>query len=529
MRKSWYMWLVTVVALAVACGGSAPRTGDGTPEPLLPSRLPRVAPVASVLPPATTPPEAESQSTPAVPEVSEAAGAADVATESAVPLPDDELTIVYSGTEFHPKRLEAPVGQRVTFVNDSDERMWPASNIHPTHEILPGLEAQGPVEPGESWSFVFEEPGFWRYHNHLSPTQNGIVVIAGDPRVARAEPLLIDPGDLTFQEVGAVPVQDLVDVFQDDALLGTFVKTYGPAGTVRILSENAYRVGVDCHTRAHVMGRLAYEEFGAAAFSLSGHECHSGGYHGATEAFFRDRGTSHLESDIGVVCGTTLNDFFRHQCVHGIGHGLMAWTSYELFDALQLCDLLATVADQGSCYSGVFMENVVGGLSGSMGHFSEFLSDDPHFPCNIVDDHYVVPCYFYQSSRMVQVLRGDFEQVAATCAEAPARAHPVCFASMGRDVGGATRGNPEKAIELCSYVDDPANRLECLGGAAQDSFWDPSGADDALTFCEILTQDDEKRRCYLIIVDRAGFIYDDEQARVEFCKRVEEAYREGCG
>ena len=527
MPRSWYIWLVPVVALAVACG-SAQRSDAGAPA-LSPSRLPPVPIATSVPPAATTPTEAVSQSNPAAPEVYRAAGAADVTSEITVSPPAGELTIAYSGIEFRPKRLEAPIGQRITFVNESDVRVWPASNIHPTHEILPGLDAQGPVEPGQSWSFVFEEVGFWRYHNHLSPNQSGIVVIAGDPGAVRAEPLLIDPGDVTFQEVGAVSVEDLVDVFQDDTLLGTFVERYGPAGTVRILSENADRVGVDCHQRAHVMGRLAYEEFGAAAFSLSGHECHSGGYHGATEAFFRDRGTSHLESDIAIVCGATLNDFFRHQCVHGIGHGLMAWTSYELFDALELCALLATVADQGSCYSGVFMENVVGGLSGSMGHFTEFLSDDPHFPCNVVDDRYVVPCYFYQSSRMVQLLRSDFQQVAATCAEAPAVAHQVCFASMGRDVGGITRGNPEKAIELCSYVEHPANRLECLGGAAQDYFWDPSGADDALTFCEILSDDDEKRRCYSIIVDRAAFVFDDEQARSEFCEGVEEVYKQGCG
>jgi hypothetical protein len=28
------------------------------------------------------------------------------------------------------------------------------------------------------------------------------------------------------------------------------------------------------------------------------------------------------------------------------------------------------------------MENVVGGLSGSIGNFPEYLSDDPHFPRN---------------------------------------------------------------------------------------------------------------------------------------------------
>ena len=476
-----------LVAVVTACGGDAPRGGQPAEDGIVPSRLPPLA-------------QAMSERT---------SGESSKLSTTSNALPGGALTVAYRGGSFLPKRLEAPAGQTVTFVNESDAPMWPASNIHPTHEILPGFDAKSPIEPGESCTFVFEEVGFWRYHNHLSPSQSGIVVITGEARTAKAEPLLIDPGELTFedvgQDVGAASAQDVIDLFRDDKLLNAFVKRYGPAATVRILSENEDRVGVDCHQRAHVMGRLAYEQFGAIAFSLSGHECHSGGYHGATEAFFRDRGTTHLQSDIGVVCSAGLNDFFRHQCVHGIGHGLMAWTSYELFDALELCDLLEAVSDQQSCFSGVFMENVVGGLSGSMGHFTEFLSDDPHFPCNILDDRYVVLCYFFQSSRMIQVFGGDFERLAAACAEAPAVAHSVC-----------------------SYAEDPASRLDCLDGAVQDSFWDPSGADNTLAFCRTLEEDVEKRRCYSTIVERARLVLDDPLAFEGFCGRVEAGYREGC-
>ena len=161
------------------------------------------------------------------------------------------------------------------------------------------------------------------------------------------------------------------------------------------------------------------------AFSLSGHECHSGGYHGATEAFFRDQGTSRMAENVALICSNELNSFFCHQCVHGIGHGLMTWTSYELNDALEICKELSEGVDQRSCYSGIFMENVVGGLSGSMGHFPEYLSDDPHFSCNAVDAEYVTACYFYQSSRMLQVFGGDFEKVANACTETPLSSHSV--------------------------------------------------------------------------------------------------------
>ena len=198
----------------------------------------------------------------------------------------------------------------------------------------------------------------------------------------------------------------------------------------------------------------------------------------------------------------------------------MAWTSYEIFDALGLCDLLRDASDRLSCYSGIFMENVVGGLSGSMGHFTEYLSEDPHFPCNILEDKYLAPCYFFQTSRMVQLFEGDFGEVARACAQAPSSAQGLCFQSMGRDVGGVSRGQPEKAIRLCSSVEDLEHRLDCLEGAVQDSFWDAGGGDDALAFCGMMEEEQEKSRCYSTIVSRARAVFQAPAELEAFCARL---------
>ncbi|MDA1348606.1 MAG: hypothetical protein O3A47_07030 [Chloroflexi bacterium] len=438
------------------------------------------------------------------------------------------VEIVYGYGVFVPSRVNIEVGQEVVFFNESGKDFWPASAIHPTHQIYPELDARSPVKSGQSWIFKFDEPGYWRYHDHLAPQNTGLVVVQGQPTV-RDRPEVPGREDLSFEEPGALSVQDAVNLFKDDGLLERYILKYGPANVVKLLADYESRIGGDCHQRAHVMGRIAYQYFGSLAFSLSGHECHSGGYHGATEAFFRDRGTGSLSSDIALVCGDELNQFFRHQCVHGVGHGLMAWTSYELHDALELCDLLESLGDRLSCYSGVFMENVVGGLSASMGHVTEYLSDDPHFPCSVVAENYVSACYFYQTSRMVQVFGGDFRKVAEACSEAPATAHLVCFQSMGRDVGGFTRGNPEGAIQKCSYAKEGDDRLNCLEGAVQDSFWDVAGADLALEFCSLLQDTDEKARCYRVIVGRAGQIFQAPSELSDFCARVDESYRSGCG
>ncbi|MBM3945142.1 MAG: hypothetical protein FJ317_06595, partial [SAR202 cluster bacterium] len=312
------------------------------------------------------------------------------------------FTVVYRDGVFEPGRLDIKEGETVRFVNESGVEVWPASHIHPTHQIYPEFDPGAAIPPGGSWEFTFDQSGYWRYHNHVEASETGLVVVLGTGG-SSGEAIAIKNESPTFQALGIVSLQDAINLFRDDVLLATYIERYGPDVTIRVLSENERVVGGDCHQRAHSVGRIAYEKFGALAFSLSGHECHSGGYHGAMEALFRERGTVNLEADISAVCGGGLNTFFRHQCVHGVGHGLMAWTSYELFDSLKLCDILDTTNDKTSCYTGVFMENVVGGLAGSMGHTTDYLSEDPHYPCDVLDPEYVPYCYYYQTSRMVQL------------------------------------------------------------------------------------------------------------------------------
>ena len=258
---------------------------------------------------------------------------------------------------------------------------------------------------------------------------------------------------------------EAVDLFRDDALLARFTEEYGPANTVRLLSETGDRTGVDCHPRAHQLGRIAYELFGSAAFSLSGHERHSGGYHGATEAFFHAWGTANLDTDIEAICGDSLNSFFRHQCVHGVGHGLMAWTSYEIFDALDLCDLLRDASDRLSCYSGIFMENVVGGAIGLHGPLHRVPFGGPALSLQHPGGQVHGALLLLPDVANGPAIRGGLRRGwPGPALRLPCRPRVCASRAWGRDVGGVSRGQPEKAIRLCYSVEDLRHRLDCLGG-----------------------------------------------------------------
>ena len=438
-------------------------------------------------------------------------------------------TVEYVDGGFVPNRVEVDVGADVRFLNRSDGPFWPASNIHPTHQVYPGFDAKGPIGQGEAWVFNFDKPGVWRYHNHLSPTDGATIVVRGEATAPRTVREAIDPADLQFKELGEVSAETAFDLFNDDALLISYVREYGPANVIRVLSEHGNQAGDDCHPRAHDLGGIAYQLFGTTAFSLSGHDCQSGSYHGALESLFQERGTENIQAQIAEACGSGLSSYYLYQCIHGVGHGVMAWTNYALPEALVTCDRLSTVFNRQSCYSGVFMENVVGGLTGSMGHITTYLSDDPHYPCNILAERYLSSCYFFQTSRMIELFAGDFERVAAACLETPVSIQSTCFQSMGRDTWGWSGKNPAGALALCDGAIASNNHSDCMVGAVEAIFYLGVGLEDnALTFCGLVEGDDERGRCYRSTVARAHQIYDNPDDLLAFCARLEEGYRTGC-
>lgn len=88
-------------------------------------------------------------------------------------------TVTYSDDGFVPSIVgPLPVGTTVTFVNDSSsDKLRVASNPHPVHTDLNGFDSLGPIPVGESYSFTFDDPGEWGFHNHFSTSQTGTVVI----------------------------------------------------------------------------------------------------------------------------------------------------------------------------------------------------------------------------------------------------------------------------------------------------------------------------------------------------------------
>jgi plastocyanin len=475
-------------------------------------------------------------------------------------------TVVHMYDDYYePQDVTISAGDTIIFENESEMGRWPASNIHPSHRGYPGsdiidcnteqerymFDACREIPTGSTYTFTFTEPGVWPYHDHIEPTITGTITI--EPGVI----VVADPGlwervkqwwsalwaQLFGQDGGGEvavkperPYDDTIlestDVIATDIdALYSYVRKFGAEQALAQLTALESQFG-SCHDKAHDVGRFTYEEYGENAFKMCSMGCHSGCYHGAVESYFRENGTSNLSTEINAICAAATSEFVAHQCLHGLGHGLMAWSNYQLFEALEGCDLLDDVTQRSSCYSGIFMENIVQSMTSYVeieGHTTEYISDDPHYPCTVVGDRYEADCYFLQTDRMLQLAEGDYGVAVGNCSVVENDySRSNCFLSLGRSISGASQQQPTAIIEACSLVSDAANRQHCLTGAIQDTFWDIPGKDDGLTFCSLLEQESDKSHCYSLLIGRAPSILPDTASRMGFCSEIPERYQAQC-
>jgi plastocyanin len=98
---------------------------------------------------------------------------------TATTLPEGEVAaeIMMKEDGYEPADVTIKAGQAIRFINKSSGNRWPASNIHPTHEIYPEFDPKKAIQPGESWAFTFRNKGTWRMHDHLLSYMKGVITV----------------------------------------------------------------------------------------------------------------------------------------------------------------------------------------------------------------------------------------------------------------------------------------------------------------------------------------------------------------
>ena len=252
-------------------------------------------------------------------------------------------------------------------------------------------------------------------------------------------------------------------------------------------TTNAVVAG-DCHRIAHRMGSASlsrYKDKVAPAFIAGTPVCASGYYHGIIERAFLGQPTSKLGVVARQMCvdsQITRQTFLLYQCIHGLGHGLMIYTGYDLPVSLTTCKGLQTDFDKVSCSGGVFMEN----FSSSYGVNSKYLrKNDPIYPCNDkISDPYKVQCYGLVTANLLKTTGYDQKKTAAGCKRSEPEWVDTCFESFGRDVSGLAGRSASKARASCRLTDTDEDERDCVYGVVREIVNSDAAPDRGGRFCE---------------------------------------------
>ena len=326
------------------------------------------------------------------------------------------------------------------------------------------------------------------------------------------------------------------------------------------------------HVYAHAIGLAAYttpEEVGRVFESCTA-AFQSGCYHGVIQSYFVDvaNGGGGVDAEaVNALCadqrGEQGDRWLLFQCAHGIGHGVTMLSDHHLPRALASCDLVADQWEREACFGGAFMESIVQATAphhsvgrpehGEHAHHGEaaaapapadehaghgvgggavaddfppLKADDPLYPCNVLQERYVFSCYQMQTSPILFFNGGDFQGAADACRSAPERYQTTCFQSLGRDVSAYTVQDHPRALELCNTAGP--NRFDCHWGYVKNLIDLTAQVEDGFEFCDVVPEDEGRRRCYETVGEQVWVLAGDAQGREALCSAAAPAYVESC-
>jgi hypothetical protein len=303
------------------------------------------------------------------------------------------------------------------------------------------------------------------------------------------------------------------------------------AAVERALPSDA-AVQSDCHRIVHTIGSAALARFDGdvgEAFAHGAATCASGYYHGILERAFA--GVSSREEAAGTAGGLCRGpkieetEFLLYQCVHGLGHGLMIYSGYDLPWALSVCDGLRSDWDQTSCTGGIFMENI----SSSYGIKSRWVrDDDPVYPCPEMKPRHKLYCYLMVTSRVNELNGFDWKATAATCRRTERAWVATCFESYGRDASGSSQQDPDATARICGLAGRDRDILSCLFGAARDLAYFETSGERAVALCSQVARR-FRSECFYGIGTIMGGLYRSDPDRRAACDRLApRAFRPSC-
>lgn len=413
-------------------------------------------------------------------------------------------TVVMVEDGFEPSEITVDENSTVLFMNKDKVDRWPASNIHPTHDIYPEFDPQKPIPPGSAWAFKPKKEGVWKYHDHLQPHKRGTIIVTSEEGSQSQTPTLLtkiknyffnfyEKFKASFKKLN-VNSQVSSDEFKKfDAeeqfkSLENIFEFKGPQytwGFFKTTFKGEAGSSGNIHDLAHLLGSLMYEKGGFEAITTCSTEYAFGCYHGFLDkAFEKNLDNLGLAEEACERLGP-VNSGPVASCIHGIGHGVASfYNTNNIKSSLASCNLLRSGAN--FCHDGVFMEFARGASS------DFYPESDRLSPCSTLreefEDKYSFACGRNQPEVLMQRFNYSFEEVVDICLSSDdVEFKTACFDSLGFKLA-STSNSADGIIAGCAKISDAELMARCAQSAAGELIFQevPGWQQKAPTVCNSL-------------------------------------------
>ncbi|MBI2009827.1 MAG: cupredoxin domain-containing protein [Candidatus Chisholmbacteria bacterium] len=421
-------------------------------------------------------------------------------------------TITVTADGFDPQELEVDQNSLITFVNKDSVDHWPASNVHPTHDLYPEFDPQKPIHPGDFWIFKPKNVGTWRFHDHLHPHQRGTLTVTAEAEIENSSLPQASPGPtapsfltrltnffsslfgrlthifkkpqaavtLTPEEFKAAPYAE------QEKYLTTLAASPGAENVWKFLqttfSGEAGNSG-SIHDLAHYAGSLLFQKLKLEGINHCTATFAFGCYHGFLDTAFAN--SLDLLPQAESACrelDATLTGPVS-SCLHGIGHGVASfYQTADLEASLTACDQLQE--GQEYCYDGVFMEFARSAPE------AFYHPDDPLYPCSDVDEKFIFSCGRNQPTVMLQRFQFTQDQVLQHCLQTSVTSlQESCLDALGFLAASQYPQDPQAIISFCQKANSPNLQARCATAAAGELIFQevPNWHTNSFRICDSLT------------------------------------------
>lgn len=327
-----------------------------------------------------------------------------------------------------------------------------------------------------------------------------------------------------------------------------------------VLKRAEFPAGIDLHLLGHVVGDMLYQQKGIDAIKLCTPDFRNACSHTVVIGILLEHGEGSLPQ-VAETCKQAPGGKGAYtMCFHGLGHGVLAYTGYDLERAVEMCRAVGTEEYQDreyvECVGGTIME-MIGGVHDRTAWEAQvgtyFSDSEPLYPCTAAFmPREVQPiCLIHLTPHLFEAAGGDlgrlspdvFAPAMRLCDALPEGdelLRAACYGGFGKEFVVIAQGKdvrsigetPEPALrtvrEWCANAGDARGTMVCDSYALSSLFWGGENNPDAsFAYCAI-AEGAAQAACYDQLASHIGFYHAGSEQAAALCERLPEAHRERC-